>query len=192
MLSKKEIDKIYYNKNKDKILSQVNTRAANKKEEVAAYQKAYRTKHKEKLKVYYKAREKVRSKDPIYQAQKRNYRLKKDYGITIEDYNRMLSKQNNSCALCFRTAAEGKQLHVDHCHKTLRVRGLLCAECNWYLSKLDKDFRLLSRLSTYTKMNWETYQQVVFEKKDILDPELKYVSINQKEANENVKNSDRK
>ncbi|CAA9348624.1 MAG: hypothetical protein AVDCRST_MAG16-2207 [uncultured Frankineae bacterium] len=56
----------------------------------------------------------------------RNYHLKRRYGITVEDYDRMLAEQGGLCALCQERPAE----HVDHDHVTGRVRGLLCFCCN--------------------------------------------------------------
>ncbi len=54
----------------------------------------------------------------------RNYHLERRYGITVEDYDRMLEGQGGLCALCRERPAE----HVDHL--TGRVRGLLCFCCN--------------------------------------------------------------
>jgi len=53
------------------------------------------------------------------------------YGITKEDYNLMFEKQNGNCAICCKhQSLFKKSLHVDHCHSTNRVRGLLCSKCN--------------------------------------------------------------
>lgn len=47
------------------------------------------------------------------------------------DYENLLEKQNNACAICGITVEEnGKKLVVDHNHETLQVRGLLCHYCN--------------------------------------------------------------
>lgn len=59
------------------------------------------------------------------------------YGITLDDFNVMLASQDNACAIC-RTPhdpdAPGRRgklgLHVDHDHRTGKVRGLLCNGCN--------------------------------------------------------------
>lgn len=58
--------------------------------------------------------------------------LRKTYGITVEQYEQMLSEQGGHCAMCPRTAADqqGRVLAVDHCHTTGRIRGLLCTRCN--------------------------------------------------------------
>lgn len=53
------------------------------------------------------------------------------YNISLEDYNILLEKQDNKCAICERNVLEyGKNLSIDHCHKTGRIRGLLCNKCN--------------------------------------------------------------
>ncbi len=59
---------------------------------------------------------------------RRNDKLKHRYGITIEQYEAMLKKQRNSCAICHQSSP--RNLHVDHCHSTNAVRGLLCNGCN--------------------------------------------------------------
>jgi len=60
------------------------------------------------------------------------YKLK--YGITVADYEAMLTKQNGCCCICGkdRASPSGRHKHfsVDHCHATGRVRGLLCTGCN--------------------------------------------------------------
>jgi hypothetical protein len=61
----------------------------------------------------------------------RNSRLKSVYGISIDDFDTMLLSQKGGCAICGRTSSSNvKRLGVDHDHKTLRVRGVLCDYCN--------------------------------------------------------------
>lgn len=61
----------------------------------------------------------------------RRYALKRIYGITEEQYNELLQKQGGCCAVCRRPAEHfHRRLAVDHDHKTLRIRGLLCLNCN--------------------------------------------------------------
>ena len=60
--------------------------------------------------------------------------LKKTYGITLSDYNRMLVDQFNACAICKKNTAHFKNaLAVDHDHGTGQVRGLLCFRCNKFV-----------------------------------------------------------
>jgi recombination endonuclease VII len=50
------------------------------------------------------------------------------YGLSPGDFERLLARQNGACAICKVRPAE--TLHVDHCHATNKVRGLLCRYCN--------------------------------------------------------------
>lgn len=72
-------------------------------------------------------------------AASRRQRLKYRYGLTEADYALLLEKQNGQCAICRRDSPGGrwgKVFHVDHCHKTRKVRGLLCHKCNSLLGHL--------------------------------------------------------
>lgn len=74
------------------------------------------------------------------------------YGITVDDYDDMLFKQNNCCAICGSPkGAAGKRLAVDHSHQTGAVRGLLCDECNTGLGKFKDDPSLLARAIEYLR-----------------------------------------
>jgi hypothetical protein len=68
----------------------------------------------------------------------------RDYGISVDDYETILLKQKNGCAICGQIPTN-KKLTVDHDHKTGQVRGLLCSLCNMGLG-LFKDN--VSRLAT--------------------------------------------
>ena len=74
--------------------------------------------------------EKGKSTRPRYSKTLRNTYLKKAYGISNEDYERMLEKQNNSCAICGKICSDKEKFPVDHDHKTKKVRGILCHVCN--------------------------------------------------------------
>lgn len=56
------------------------------------------------------------------------YRLKYRYGITLEEHKKMFQAQGGKCAICEEIF--DKTPHVDHCHATGKVRGLLCDLCN--------------------------------------------------------------
>ncbi len=62
----------------------------------------------------------------------RRLALKSKFGISPEIYLDMLVQQNNGCAICGETTMPSgkKNLTVDHCHQTSKVRGLLCHNCN--------------------------------------------------------------
>lgn len=60
---------------------------------------------------------------------RQDQKLRYKYGITVKQYNEMLSDQQGECAICRRPPGKRK-LSVDHCHESGRVRALLCAACN--------------------------------------------------------------
>lgn len=65
---------------------------------------------------------------------RRSYNLKRKYGITLEDYNRILKEQNDCCRICKKHYSESKKaLAVDHDHKTGEIFGILCSYCNRHL-----------------------------------------------------------
>ena len=80
---------------------------------------------------------------------RRRYRLKTEYGITEDDYQRMLASQQGACAVCLKPFSGSP--HVDHCHATGRVRGLLCHLCNTALGKLNDDPERLRRAAAYVE-----------------------------------------
>lgn len=80
----------------------------------------------------------------------RNKQLKYNYGITLEDYNDMFTKQNGCCAICNIHQSEiKKRLSVDHCHTTGKVRHLLCQSCNTILGMAKEDINILQNAITY-------------------------------------------
>lgn len=83
----------------------------------------------------------------------RDRALRRAYGITLDDYNRMLAEQGGTCKTCDATEPRGnrKHLYVDHCHASNKVRGLLCNRCNLILGKAEDDIDLLSRLIDYLR-----------------------------------------
>lgn len=81
------------------------------------------------------------------------YKLKKQYGISAADYSSILGRQNGVCALCFKKDPDGRDLAVDHCHKSQKVRGLLCRPCNTALGLLNEDPELLARAAAYLLHN---------------------------------------
>ncbi len=81
------------------------------------------------LSQYHKQRREDRP--ALYAEYARREHFKANYGITLDDYDAMLLNQESKCAGCGRCSSEMKRrLDVDHCHKTGKVRGLLCPACN--------------------------------------------------------------
>lgn len=81
---------------------------------------------------------------------RKNQQLQKDFKISIIEYNKLLKNQNFKCAGCGRHKNEfNKALAVDHCHKTGRIRGLLCQNCNTSLGLVKDKIIILLKLIKY-------------------------------------------
>lgn len=78
----------------------------------------------------------------------KDYWLKKDHGISIEEFDAMRDSQKNLCAICLKPG-KIKGLVVDHDHVTGKIRGLLCASCNLFLGRIDQDKTLLNSCLEY-------------------------------------------
>lgn len=87
-------------------------------------------------------------KDPsVYQ----NNHLKRNYGITLNEYNQMLMEQGHRCKTCGTTEPGGKhgKFMVDHSHNTGEVRGLLCKSCNIALGEVGDNINTLQKMIEY-------------------------------------------
>lgn len=73
-------------------------------------------------------------------------RLKTRYNLTQEDYNQLLQKQNNCCAICKTNLV---RLVIDHDHTTLEIRGLLCSQCNSMLGMAKDNINTLTNAIKY-------------------------------------------
>lgn len=85
-----------------------------------------------------------------------HYRRRTTFGIEPVDYIKLLKKQKNVCAICSRPewrTMRGKvrSLSIDHDHKTGKVRGLLCTDCNLGIGRLKDDPNLLRNAIKYLK-----------------------------------------
>lgn len=92
------------------------------------------------------AKENPESKKKIYRRQN----LKRNYGITLEEYEDLLRQQGGRCAICKSAdPVHTTNFAVDHCHDTGVVRGLLCMNCNQGLGKFKDSKEILSRAIEY-------------------------------------------
>lgn len=136
-------------------------------EEKRAYEKEYNNSPERKLymKEYRKPEERrVKERASGREYKKRNLdtqkngHLKRGFGITLEDFNNMLESQNSVCAICncpeskvFKKTGKIVDMCVDHCHKTGKVRGLLCWGCNTSLGKFKDSIENLQNAINYLK-----------------------------------------
>ncbi len=108
------------------------------KDERILYMREYRKNNKDKRNSY--MREYRKNNKDKYKGILRKYFYKRDYGISIEEYNKMFENQKGCCKICGRHQSLFKQrLCVDHNHKTMEVRGLLCHTCNKFLGYINDD-----------------------------------------------------
>lgn len=81
-------------------------------------------------------------------------RIKQEYGLSEQEYNGLIEKQKNKCAVCGTSDVKMnhcKRLVIDHCHKTGKVRGLLCNHCNTALAAVNDNVDTLKKLIKYVK-----------------------------------------
>lgn len=76
-------------------------------------------------------------------------KIRSYYGISFEEYIKMLEKQKNLCAICHKKPK--RKLHIDHNHKTGKVRGLLCPKCNQGLGCFYDNGIYIARAYNYLK-----------------------------------------
>lgn len=100
-----------------------------------------------------KNREHLRTTQVAYElATKRRSWLKTKYGLTVEQFEAMVTTQGNVCALCHQPQnPKFRYLDVDHCHATGEVRGLLCRHCNTAIGHFRDDPELLMRAAAYIR-----------------------------------------
>lgn len=75
----------------------------------------------------------------------------RSYGISVETYQKMISDQNNCCAIC--GTSSDRSLDIDHCHTTGKVRGLLCSYCNKAIGMFKDNAEYLKSAIKYLKLN---------------------------------------
>jgi hypothetical protein len=115
-------------------------RRVEKKDEIREQSRQYRERNKlqivERDKAYYEFN---KERMDAYQ---RKHHLRTKYGITPAQHAQMILAQDGKCLVCGETPdgrpKKGK-LHVDHCHDTGKVRGLLCHSCNVAIGHLKED-----------------------------------------------------
>lgn len=112
------------------------------------YNKEYRHKNKEKI----EAKLKVLKENGNLTLRDRRSKLKRVYNITLDQYTEMQIAQNFKCAICGSTDPQSKgrkDLFIDHCHNSNKVRGLLCSKCNMGLGSFQDSTETLEKAILY-------------------------------------------
>lgn len=87
---------------------------------------------------------------------RKDYYLRRTYGITLVQYNEMLAAQGGGCAICGTDDPKGKSgtyFAVDHNHETGENRGLLCNQCNRALGLFGEDINTLRSAIEYLEIH---------------------------------------
>lgn len=169
---KKELDVLEGNRHSHTIMPWKN------KEDELAYQAKWREANREKcnaasLKHYYKhiadnperyakhlaLHKKWRTENPEkYNATQRThrkknpekhavYQIRKNYKVSLIEAGKLLERKRNGCELC----GSKNRPHIDHCHTSGRIRGILCSGCNLAIGHANEDPNLLRKLAAYVK-----------------------------------------
>lgn len=167
----KAYKRAYYQKNANKIKERAKIWNQENRERRTAIQQAYESNpqnHERLLKIKRERQRAVRSANPDEALRKQReynsqnsrlrhaWRLKNVYGISLEDYDRMLESQGGGCAICGGPPGKGRGgplnfFCVDHDHQTGRVRGLLCVDHNTGLGRFEDSLNLLLKAVEYLK-----------------------------------------
>ncbi len=153
----------WYARNRDRVLAAARVWRKAHAEAERDRNRRYRASHRQVARAYY-----LRRRAAFIECARRRYQEKPDviwaanikrlYGLTQDDYERMLRAQGGVCAVCKGPQlGRRRRLHVDHDHRTGRVRALLCQNCNVALGCASDDPERLLALAIYA----ETWRRVL-------------------------------
>lgn len=114
------------------------------------YHREYRKKNRDKINTYIRDHRK-----------KNRYRyyingIRRIYKIDESQYNKIVKNQNNECAICckkFSWESKNNKPYIDHDHKTGKIRGLLCRNCNAALGMFDDNLEIIDNAKFYLEYN---------------------------------------
>ena len=127
-------------------------RAARKRATDSAKSKRWREANSDYQAAYMRRYHQAHKNDPEYRRMRREAFLVYKYGITQAHLEELLDKQHHRCAICAgQRNGPGTRLHIDHCHESGRIRGLLCTKCNTALGLLDDDAGRAEAVAQYLR-----------------------------------------
>lgn len=154
----------YYERRKEQV------REYNAKYNQRAAIKEYRRKKtaeyrlQESVRLAHNTQERQRRKDARY----RFVRVVRGYGLEVVDFAHLLKAQDFKCVGCREALNLDRRTHIDHCHKTGRVRGILCHFCNLVLGQAKDRAEVLRRLADY--LEWTKAAEPKFDDNGRLIP----------------------
>lgn len=102
--------------------------------------RSWREANPEKQRAHSRKSHEKRQQRPEWREYRNEAHMRHKYGITMADFEALLAKQGGVCAICAgEHRGVGKRLHIDHCHESGKIRGLLCSPCNTAIGLLDDD-----------------------------------------------------
>ena len=117
------------------------------------------------MQYYWNNREKMLKRQDIWRRANKEHRfnyqrgrsLLKNYRMTQIQYDAMALAQGNKCKICNseKPGHNSKYFYVDHCHKTNKVRGLLCTHCNMAIGQFSDNSESMRRAALYVDMQGE-------------------------------------
>jgi len=84
---------------------------------------------------------------------RKNLNLQNRYGISIKDKQKMIENQKGKCAICNCILDNGKHTCIDHCHKTGKIRKILCKSCNVLIGHSKENINVLKNAIQYLKIH---------------------------------------
>lgn len=97
--------------------------------------------------------------------------IRKKYGLTVEEWERLLSSQGGICPICSKILSRDNA-HVDHDHVTDQIRGILCFECNTGIGKFHDSIEWLQKAIDYLK---RSYPSVNLRSRELTGEELRQI-----------------
>jgi hypothetical protein len=128
----RQIARARYRKDPRKVIETAQQWRRENPERVRAYQAEYRLRPERK-----------RAMRDLY--------YRRTYGISADEFDRLLDEQHGACAICRTRPEREASMHVDHDHESGAVRGLLCLSCNQGLGQFKDDPTLLLRAIVYLR-----------------------------------------
>lgn len=127
--------------------------------DVAEKERAYEAAYNARPEVKARKREYAHRYDrvEVNRTVRERHRIKKFYGLTLEERDALLANQHGVCRLCESPVEFGglpkmsRGAHIDHCHETGRVRGVLCGGCNATLGRLGDTPEAIAKVLAYVQ-----------------------------------------
>lgn len=121
-----------------------------KKERIKKYKHNYFQENKEKIYERVKKKQKEQREHDYQLYGMDRYHIKSKYGLSIDDYEKMLSSQNYKCLICGCDISNRQNNpHIDHNHETNKIRGILCGNCNMGLGHFKDNLDILKNAIKY-------------------------------------------